>query len=125
MDELSAKTRPEEAIEAHPPQMSDALVAVMRRRHESQRGAVSERQRLAVQSVCEQDVVCQRIVQQEAGGKSIGSFKPKVLDPGIGIHARRDQLPVDIAKAIPLPTDPKVTPRGDAMKVRELLPSRH
>ena len=122
VNKRSTEARPEATIEANRPQMPDALVPVVRGGHESQRSAMLERQGLAVEYVREQDVVGDHISQGQAGGKPVGTLEPEVPDRGIRIHARRDQLPVDIGKAVPTPTDPQATPGRHAMKVRDLLP---
>lgn len=124
MDEWSTKTWPEASIEANRPQMTDALVTVVSTGDESQRGAMFERQSFAFQCVREQDVVGQGILQEQAGGIAVGSLEPQMPYLRVRIRPRHDELVIEIGKPVPTPADPQATPRGDAMEVREVFPSR-
>src|SRR6516165_5020228 len=101
--------------------MFDALVAVMRGRHETQGPTVAEGQGLLVQGGGEQDVIGEQVVQAGLIAVPVLAVEGQESSHSGRVHAGTDDLLVDAPKRHACPTEVEAGPGGHTVKVGSLL----
>src|SRR5207247_3589843 len=102
-----------------------ALVAIVVRRHDAQRRAVREAQRLAVEAIGEQHVRSQGVRdRQHAEESAVEAAEDHIPRAGMRSRARRDEPLKHVSEPDAAPAKPDPAPRCDAVEVRDLIDAR-
>jgi hypothetical protein len=96
----------------------------VRGRDQSQRRAVIDRQRLAVQSVGQQDLRREQVFERQRAARAVLAAQCHQRRSRIGARLRRDHPRIEVGESHAFPAQAAHAPRRDAMEVAGLHRAR-
>src|SRR5262249_19129128 len=95
----------------------DALVPVQVRRDQSKRCAVFVRKRLALESIGEENLPLEQILQQNAGRVSIERFEFQIVTFRARARARNEERMIEIPERVSAPGQGATRPSRHAVEI--------